>query len=298
MNNEEKILVGILVQQNQPITAKELIDKASDVGYALDYDEVIYVLKNMQRKDLVSVVYKNSKGMKLEGYGMSKPMFKNCPETAHLKDMLPTLVKDKAASKFLKALEEQSSDSKKVKELSYRDYKKVTIKLLTTEKIVGGSLNKPQALPADVEAAIKGADDVDNISYFNRDSSNTLVFTRNQVRQYFMKNLRLAGLGETAVNQIYFNEAVIQPNGHKYSIEQWPIIINGMGRGVKNAECLPAGVEITTSFVFPFKGTKITTEDQLKSVINFFTANGVGFSSYAKKYGRCTLVDFKVENIF
>ncbi len=234
-------------------------------------------------------------------------MFKKCPEMAHLKDMLPTLTKSKEAKEFLKMLEEQTSETKKVRELGYRDYKLVKIKLETIESIVGGNLNRPSSIAKEIEAKVKELEsktkkksteeDFGQVAYFNRNPQGELIYSSNQVRQYFLKNLRIAGIGETAVNQIYFNNAQIQTNGHKFYIEQWPVIVGGMGRGIKSAESLPAGLTIELSFSYPFIGTKIKSPGQLRKVLDFITTNGRGFSSYSKKFGKCKLVEFKAEEL-
>ncbi len=228
---------------------------------------------------------------------MSKPMFKKSPEMAHLKDMLPTLTKSKEAKEFLKTLEGETSDTKKIRELGYRDYKLVKLKLETIEPIVGGNLNKPSIIAKEIEEKVnaleskakkkKTDEDLGQIAYFNRDAQGELIYTPNQVRQYFLKNLRIAGIGETAVNQVYFNSASINQNGHKFYVEQWPILVGGQGRGVKSAEALPAGISIELSFSYPFTGTKVKSSDQLKNVLEFITVNGRGFSSYSKKFGKC-----------
>lgn len=308
MNDENKVLVGIVVQQFQPVTSNDVIQKAQEMGKEIENEDVIYILENMQRRDLLSVAYQTKDNKKIKAYAMAKPMFKKCPEMAHLKDMLPTLTKSKEAKEFLKLLEGQSSDTKKARELGYRDYKVVKIKLETIEPIVGGNLNRPLSIAKEIEGKVKeleskakkkknSEEDFGQIAYFNRNPQGELIYSSNQVRQYFLKNLRIAGVGETAVNQIYFNNAQIETNGHKFYVEQWPVIVGGQGRGIKSAESLPAGISIELSFSYPFTGTKIKSPEQLKKVLEFITTNGRGFSSYSKKYGKCKLVDFQVEEL-
>lgn len=308
MKDQETVLVGIIVQQFQPVTSKDVLKRADNLGYALDEADVIYTLENMQRRDILSIMFREKGNLREKAYGMAKPVFKKIPEVAHLKDMLPTLIKSKQAKDFLRQLEGETSDTTKKRELGYRDYKQVKIKLLTTQPIVGGSLNRPANLSPDVEKKLEDikkkskkneAQEDAQISeaFISRDSQGNFIYTPNQVRQYFLKNLRIAGLGDSAVNQIYFNPAKINPNGHKAYLEQWPIIINGQGRGVKTAEALPAGVEIDVGFSFPFTGTKIDSPEKLKQILEFIVQNGVGFSSYSKKFGKCELADFRVEKM-
>ncbi len=308
MEDENKVLVGIVVQQYQPVTSNGVIEIAKNLGKEMEIEDVIYVLENMQRRDLLSVAYQTKDNKKVKAYAMGKPMFKKSPEMAHLKDMLPTLTKSKEAKEFLKMLEGQTSETKKVRELGYRDYKLVKLKLDTIEPIVGGNLNKPSSISKEIEGKIKELEskskkkknteeDFGQIAYFNRNPQGELIYSSNQVRQYFLKNLRIAGIGETAVNQIYFNSASINANGHKFYVDQWPVIVGGQGRGIKSAEALPAGISIELSFSYPFTGTKIKSPDQLKKVLEYITVNGRGFSSYSKKYGKCKLVEFGVEEL-
>ena len=152
--DEEKVLVGIIVQQFQPITKQGVIKEANKLDFELDEDETIYILENMQRRDIASVIYKSVNNKRVKAYGMAKPMFKKCPEIAQLKDMLPTLIKSKGAKDFLKVLEGESSGTKKKRELGYRDYKKVKIKLLTTQPIVGGSLQKPKEIDSEIKKKV------------------------------------------------------------------------------------------------------------------------------------------------
>jgi len=312
MNDENKVLVGIIVQQYQPLTSNEVIKIATDLGKEIEYEDVVYVLTNMQRRDLLSVTYETRDNKKIKAYAMSKPMFKKSPEMAHLKDMLPTLTKSKEAKEFLKILEGQTSDTKKIRELGYRDYKIVKLKLETTESIIGGNLNKPSSIAKEIEGKVKelesktkkkntSEEDFGQMAFFNRNIKGELIYSPNQVRQYFMSNLRIAGIGGAAIDNIYFNEATIQPNGHKFYVEQWAVLITSgnttTGRGVKSAEALPAGITIELSFSYPFTGTKIKSSDQLKKVLEFITVNGRGFSSYSKKFGKCKLVEFNAEEL-
>lgn len=307
MEDQDKVLVGIVVQQYQPLTSNEVIKKVKDMGTELEIEDVVYVLENMHRRDLLSVAYQTKDNKKIKAYAMSKPMFKKSPEMAHLKDLLPTLTKSKEAKEFLKVLEGETSDTKKVRELGYRDYKLVKLKLETIEPIVGGNLNKPLSIAKEIEQKVneleskakkkKTDEDLGQIAYFNRNVLGELIYSPNQVRQYFLKNLRIAGIGETAINQIYFNAAFISNNGHKFYIEQWPILVGGQGRGIKSAEALPAGITIGLSFSYPFTGTKVKSPEQLKNVLEFITVNGRGFSSYSKKFGKCKVVDFKADEL-
>lgn len=309
MENTDKILVGIIVQQFQPITSQEVISQAEELGYTLEQEDVIYVLENMQRRDLLSVIYQDRNNLRVKAYGMSKPLFKKCPEVAHLKDLLPTLVNKKEYRDFLKMLEGQSSDTKKQRELGYRDYKTIYLEFETTAPIVGGSLNKPKFIADEIKNKVaeiekKGAeknnengDQVEGIAYLHRDVNDAPYYPVNMVRQYFLKNLRIAGLGDAAINQIDFNNAIIEKNGHKYGLEQWAVIIDGRGRGVKTAECLPAGILIKTQLSFPFTGTKINSPEMLRKVIEYQAENGRGFSCYSKKYGKCKLVVFEEKKL-
>lgn len=311
MEDQDKVLVGIIVQQYQPITSSGVIEIAKNLGKEIEMEDTVYVLENMQRRDLLSVAYQTKDNKKIKAYAMSKPMFKKSPEIAHLKDLLPTLTKSKEAKEFLKTLEGQTSDTKKVRELGYRDYKFVTLELETVQPIVGGNLNKPLMIAKEIEVKVKELEskmkkkktdeDFGQLAYFNRNTEGELVYSPNQVRQYFMTNLRIAGIGGAAIDNIYFNEAKIEANGHKFYVEQWPVLITSgnttTGRGVKSAESLPAGVSIQLSFSYPFTGTKIKSPDQLKNVLEFITVNGRGFSSYSKKFGKCKLVEFKAEEL-
>lgn len=308
MDEQNKILVGIIVQQFQPITSNEVIAQGTKLGYELEQEEVIYVLENMQRRDLLSVVYQSKNNKRVKAYGMSKPIFKKCPETAHLKDILPSLINKKEYKDFLDMLEGQTSDTKKKRELLYRDYKTVSIELETIQPIVGGSLNKPKVISQEIKETLKKIEEgkkkkkteeesMESISYLNRNYEGKPYYPSNAVRQYFLKNLRIAGLGDTAVNQIDFNEAIVEPNGHKFYVEQWPVIIGGQGRGIQSAEALPPGITIKTQFSFPFTGTKIESPEKLKKVIEYQARNGRGFSSYSKKFGKCKLTQFDVKRL-
>jgi hypothetical protein len=312
MEDKNKVLVGIIVQQYQPLTSNKVIKIAEDMKTELEIEDVIYVLENMHRRDLLSVAYQTKDNKKIKAYAMAKPMFKNCPETAQLKDMLPTLTKSKEAKEFLKMLEGQTSETTKAKELGYRDYKIVKLKLETTQPIIGGNLNKPLSIAKEIEGKIKeieskakkkknNEEDFGQMAFFNRNAQGELIYSPNQVRSYFLSNLRIAGIGGAAIDNIYFNEAKIEPNGHKFYIEQWPVLITSgnttKGRGVKSAEALPAGITIELSFSYPFTGTKVKSTDQLKNVLQFITVNGRGFSSYSKKFGKCKVVDFQTEEL-
>lgn len=308
MEDKDKILIGIVTQQFQPVTSQDVLVQAKKIGYELEVEDIIYVLENMQRRDLLSVIYQSRGNKRVKAYGMAKPIFKKCPEVAHLKDMLPTLIKNKEAKEFLKELEGQSSDTKKKRELGYREYKEIVVEYETVATLVGGSLNKPEKLAPEIKSTIeklekekskkkKTDEEYGAISYIERDFDGQPILRPNSIRQYFIKNLRIAGVGETAMNQVHFNKANIEPNGHKYRIEQWPIIVGGRGRGVKSAEALPPGIKIKTKFTYPFIGTKITTPDKLKKVLEYQAENGIGFGCYTKKYGKCKLISFEVNKL-
>jgi len=295
-DNNKRILIAILIQQYQPVTVDDIIKKSNENGIELDdKDEVQDIIENLKRRDLVSVVYITKNNKKISAYGMSKPIFKKIPETAMIKDILPSFEKSKEGKKFLEELEGQSSDTKKGRELGYRDYQLVEITLQNIAPIVGGSVNKPHKLSPEVQTKFKQIEtehkDLEK-AYLPRDSSGEIVFYPNHIRQYIIKLLRPMGLADSASGHIRFdNETVVEPNG--LGVEQWPVIINGSGRGIKTAESLLVGSKIKLRFLFPFIGTKITSAAQLKKAFETF-APFTGFGCYNTRYGRCKLLSMNV----
>lgn len=310
MNSEEKILIALLVQAFQPTDAQTIQKKAQSQGYDdIVIEDITYVLENMQRRDLLSVIFSRKNNTRVKQYGMAKPLFKKCPEIAHIKDLLPSFAKKKEAKVFLETLEGNSSETKKIRNLGYRDWQMVHVKLKTISPIVGGSLNRPDNIDPDLQkeevklkkekgkAKKNKEDDVFDIGYFNRDFDGNIIMTPNQVRQYFKSKLYVAGVGETALGYVQFSKAVINHGNCTPYFEQWPVIVQGQGRGVKTAEAFPSGVEITTEFIYPFTGTKIKTPEQLKQVLKTLAPIGLGFSCFGKKFGCCELIDFKATNL-
>jgi hypothetical protein len=310
--NSEMILVTILIQQYQPMSVFDIINKAKDNGFDIDDEENIQeIVENLKRRDLISVIYVTRNNQKITAYGMSKPIFKKIPETAMLKDILPSFEKSKEAKDFLKLLDNQTSNTTKGKDLGYRDYKSIEIVIENMSPIVGGSLNKPKKLTPEVENKFKEIeqenkgkkksknDDLEEKekvekAYLIRDYEGNIVFTPNQVRQYFIKLLRPKGLADSASEHIRFKNATVEPNG--LSVEQWPLIINGVGRGVKTAESLLPGAKIHFNFLFPFTGTKIKNQTELENAFKTL-CEYTGFGCYSKKFGRCKFVSIKVRDI-
>lgn len=309
MKDIEKILIGIIVQQFQPVTFEDVIEEAKKLDYELEKEDVIYVLENMQRRDLLSVIYTSRENVRVKAYGMAKPIFKKCPEVSQIKGkgLLPSLINKKENKEFLDLLEGKTSNTEKNRPLGYREYKNINLVFETITTIVGGSINEPEVMPEEIEEKVleikklaskkKKEMIILGTGYFNRDIDGEIIYTPNQVRQYLLKNLRIDGVGEAAINQNYFDKAKILRNGHKFHIEQWSIIIDGKGRGIKTAEALHPPVRLEVSFRFPFVGTPITTPETLKQVIAYQAEHGVGFSCYCKKFGKCKLIDFQVEEL-
>jgi len=312
--NGKRILITILIQQYQPLTIQEIINKAEENEFILDnINEVQEFVENLKRRDLVSVIYLTRNNQKVTGFGMSKPIFKKIPENAMLKDILPSFEKSKEGKEFLKTLEGQSSDTRKGKELGYRDYKNIEIILENISPIVGGTVNKPNKLSPEVESKFKELEDkekkkkkiksddkddkeVERIekSYLSRDINGNIVFFPNQIRQYLIKLLRPKGIADSASEHIRFKNASIKPNG--LGVEQWPVIINGQGRGIKTAESLLPGAKIHLNFLFPFTGTKIKTQKDFEDALNSL-CEYTGLGCYAKRYGRCKFISMTVKNI-
>lgn len=317
--NSKRILVAILIQQYQPITVSELIKKAEENKFSLeDRDEINEIVENMKRRDLISIMFLSRKNQRVTAYGMAKPIFKNIPENAMLKNILPSMEKSPEAADFLKKLENKNengseTETKKARELQYRNYKKVEVTLENLAPIVGGNLNKPAKLSPEVESKIheieqekkdkekkkkKDKEEEDkedmSIAYLSRDLNGNVVFYPNQIRQYLIKLLRPFGVADSAADHLRYQNSLIEPSG--FGIEQWPVIVNGKGRGVKSAESLNVGSKIHLKFLFPFKGTKIETGEQLKKAFETL-AEVTGLGCYSKKYGRCKLVDFKVSEM-
>jgi hypothetical protein len=271
--NDEKILVCISIQHLGQASLDDIQAKLVENKIDISKQRIKKYCTQLQKKDILSINYRQEKGENITCYSMKKSLFSRGIPTAHYQDF----IKSPEAKELQKVLEEYENIEgvNKGTKPVFCDYYSVDMELEFLDGCLG-------FMPYDDE----------EINQFYRDDDKKIILLASHFRAWFRENQRL--INQSSLHRyIAFQRGKIILNGEKIKTFVAPILDQRQGRGIKKWELLPKGTKVQTSISVPSK----MPPDKLQHFLEQAGLNplkGLTGRSSMNDFGRFKLTQFKI----
>ena len=277
---------------------------ASDVGERIkDNDGVInehlldQALEALRGRGLLSY----ARGAKRSGesvkmYKTTKVKWASPPEVAHIKDLLPELVKTEEAGRIINILngaEEIGDGQKKSKrKLGYAEYWEIELHFRLLNPILGSQPDSPWLRKTVKSSKVKAPAECD-LRFWRDDITGQPMIPSDVVAGWLRTGIRV-GLSKSDVVAKYIAADDILLDVKEVYQTALPIIVDNKGAGIGTYELIPAGTKISTRIRIPARGIA----DPMSFVLwiaSYAPKPLRGLSpARGRRFGKMELVDYKI----
>ena len=195
--NEEIIAIAIAVQKVGQSTVEEIIENSKDLfNIEIKPKKAKRICEQFRKRDIFSLNYVQNDETNISetAYSMAKPIYKNIPENAHLKDLISLDETQDLINQF-----EGKKGAMKLRKPTIADYITYNLAFEIQDYILGG---------------VKLSDDMNG---FLRDEKKNPMLLKSNFYGWIRDNQRL--FNKTNVHKyIAFSHGKIEPNGNKIEI--------------------------------------------------------------------------------
>lgn len=230
------------------------------------------IAERMKKKDIFSVNYVGAEHE--NAWSMAKPVFKNIPENAHLKD----IVASEEAKEFLGIMEAKKGSGTKERKPDICNYVFLTVEFEVLDKILGGQMANG-----------------DGLQCLYKNAEGDVYIPRNWLYGWMRNNERLVNKTNAHRYMAFAEGKVILPKGGKIEIDERTITCGITGRGVVKSEALPSGTKISTRIGIPTSGgSNCFSVDEFRNFLQIAGESPInGLGAYGRKYGRVRLISYE-----
>lgn len=304
----EVSIVGVyLVQKMGMPTLNEIKTEAlKKLNCVIDGRTLSRALKGASKRGFIAIEQRQlDTGKTAKCYSMKTMIWKQPPEYAHIKDLLPVLLEtDEAATiKSWFDEKEKKGSTKKTRGNVVDDFHAFEFTAITLDPLLGSQINCQYSdaikkeFPTNLD---KEEVEVDGI--WQRDElTGEFVIAPDILQGWFISNAaRYSGLPEARGLYIAFAPVRIQPNNifssnGKGEVYQYVLPVNSSKSGPsapKPYEAIPAGQEITVRFLAPTKGCLLPEQyEALCIVASTRPRRGIS-PARGRRFGRFMLTSF------
>lgn len=248
-----------LVKEILSVIKKRLEVDKSDVKMA----DVKNALESAKKRGLLSINYEGTE----KRYSVKNILWANPPEVAHIKTLLPKLLKTPEAQgmyEFFKGLEASDNDAQKDRELLIAEYKALEVDVELITPLLGGQQY--------------GKEGKDTITFRRLNGKiwlplNLWLKAALSIR-FRQLNLRNALTKYIVADDVFLDEKVLMSNLEKLGV----MLPNGTGV-ISILEMISAGTKFTLKISFPTKGG-LSPEHMV------WCLNGVHLGAKHKEFGK------------
>lgn len=296
---EVMILVTFLVQKHGAILANELPAELNKLGASIHAAKLRSAVQGLKKRQIIAINQQaGTDGHVVDRYEIR--LAQSLPtslEVAHIKDLLPELLRSKGAEDLKKVLEsEDAKGEAKGRENTIRQYRFANVIIQFLDPIYGSQIPNPESDRIRKKFGIKNFTDNDKI--FERTEDGCIVMRPDALRGWFATNVtRLADRGDTAASYFSITPAIFNFE-QKVGQTVLPVVNSQRGgrAGVSppvSYETIAAGAFVSFRIGWPIIGT--FSSDQLEKMLHIAGANPRRGMSPARggRTGRFRVVSFE-----
>lgn len=273
---EELIGVAVAIQKTGQSTIEEIQEFIQNTwNLTLTIAKIKRICDQFKKRDICSQNYiREENGEMKTAYSMSKPIYKNIPETAHLKD----LINLPESNELLKQFENTEGSGSKIRLPNIRDYKKYKLTFEVMDHVLGTLPSRDEKFDLQLPR-----------------NNGEVVILPNQWYGFIRTNSRI--YNKTNVAQyMAFSYGIVDLNGKNIEVVEIPIIAQKIGRGINKYESLPSGTLITTIIKCPTEPESNGFKpNEFKEFLNDLSETAIkGIGGYSRRFGRIKLIEFNI----
>jgi hypothetical protein len=299
---DASVLCLFFVQKIGKASASDVSDKLEDIGGSINEHLLDQALEALRGRGLLSYARgAKTSGEKVQMYKTTKVKWAAPPEVAHIKDLLPALVKTEEATRIINILngkEEIGDGEKKAKrKLGYAEFFDISTTFRLRTPIIGSQPDSPYLRKIIKSSKIKAPIEC-KLRFWRDEETGAAIIPSDVVCGWLRSFMRVFfNKADSAAAYIAADDVHLMPK-EIYQVEL-PIIDEQTkkGLGLGTYEVISKGTELTIDFRVPARGIA----DPLSFVMALaaYAPNPTRGISPARgrRFGKMEMIDYKIHGL-